>query len=370
MKKMIGSRMYLVLVAIIGVLAIAGCSVPGGGTTPAPDTLTVVSTSPAASALGVAIVGTTITATFSKDVDPATMVAANFSVTQAPGAVVVPGAVTYDVPSKVATFTPTHNLAGGSTVYTATITTAVKDTAGTSLAAPKVWSFTTTSVGLGPLPVNLGTAGTFVLLAKTAINNIPTSVITGDVGLSPAAETYMTGFSETLALSGDYATAPQVTGFLYAADMMAPTPVKMVTAVADMLTAYTDAAGRTTPDHLNIYAGSLGGQTLSPGLYKWGTAVSMATDVTISGGASDVWIFQVTGAVTMAASTKVILVGGAQAKNIFWQVTGATTIGAASHMAGIILGQTTVTLGAGASLTGRALAQTQIVLSGNTVTQP
>ena len=182
-------------------------------------------------------------------------------------------------------------------------------------------------------------------------------------------QSFMTGFSESLAVTADYATSTQVTGFLYAADMAPATPAKMTTAIADMAIAYTDAAGRTTPDHLDIYAGLLGGKTLSPGLYKWTTAVSIATDVTINGGASDVWIFQISGAVNIAAAKKVILTGGAQAKNIFWQVTGATTVGAGGHMEGTILDQTSITLGAGASLTGRAYAQTQITMSGNTVTK-
>jgi len=368
MKNSKTRQIYLLLVAILGVSALIGCSIPGGGgggggaDTTKP---TVASTSPADSATGVAIMSV-ITATFSEAMDPLTIVGANFTV--AHGVTAVPGAVTYDVAAMKATFTPTNNLSGGSTVYTVTVKDAVKDLAGNGLAADKVWSFTTTSVGLGPSPVVLGTAGNFVILAKAMIANVPTSVITGNVGISPAAETFMTGFSQTDA--GDVATSPQVTGFLYAADMAPPTPANMTTAIADMETAYTDAAGRTTPDHLNLSAGALGGLTLSPGLYKWTTAVSMATDVTISGGPADIWIFQVAGAITEAASVQVILLGGAQAKNIFWQATGAVGLGAGAHMEGIVLGQTSITMGAGASLTGRAYAQTAVTMSSNTVTQP
>jgi hypothetical protein len=137
-----------------------------------------------------------------------------------------------------------------------------------------------------------------------------------------------------------------------------------------METAYTDAAGRPTPDFLELGTGSIGGMTLVPGLYKWTSAVSVATDVTISGGANDVWIFQTTGNLSVAAAKTVILSGGAQAKNIFWQVAGQTTFGANSHFEGIVLCKTSITLQTGATMNGRALAQTQVALQQATITQP
>lgn len=109
--------------------------------------------------------------------------------------------------------------------------------------------------------------------------------------MSPAAETYLTGFSQTK-FTG-YSTAPQVTGFMDAADMTPPTPTMMTTTISDMELAYTDAAGRVTPDFTNLGAGEIGGLTLEPGLYKWGTSVSISTDLVIDGGANDVWTFQV-----------------------------------------------------------------------------
>lgn len=222
---------------------------------------------------------------------------------------------------------------------------------------------------LGPSPVLLGTAGNYVILAKTGVSTVPASAITGDVGVSPAAATYLTGFSLTM-VGTTSATSTQVTGNLYAADMTAPTSTSLTTAISDMGTAYTDAAGRPTPDFLNLGAGEIGGQTLVPGLYKWTTGVSISSNVTISGGANDVWIFQIPGNLALSPARNVFLSGGAQAKNIFWQVAGTANVGTTAHFEGIILSQTSITLGTGSSMNGRALAQSAVILAASTVTKP
>jgi len=134
--------------------------------------------------------------------------------------------------------------------------------------------------------------------------------------------------------------------------------------------AYTDAAGRTSPDFLNVGAGEIGGKTLAPGLYKWGTGVSISTDVTLSGGPNDVWIFQVAGTLNEASGKHVILAGGALAKNIFWQVAGVVTIGTSAHFEGVILAKTIIAVNTGASVNGRLLAQTAVTLQKNAITQP
>jgi hypothetical protein len=132
-----------------------------------------------------------------------------------------------------------------------------------------------------------------------------------------------------------------------------------------------DASGRTSPDFAELATGALGGLTLVPGLYNWTSAVSIATSVTLSGGPNDVWIFQIAGALTMAADTSVILTGGAVPKNIFWQVNGATTLAANTQFNGVIISATTIGLGAGATVDGRLLAQTNVTLGGgNTITEP
>ncbi len=144
----------------------------------------------------------------------------------------------------------------------------------------------------------------------------------------------------------------------------------LTTAISDMLTGYTDAAGRPTPDFLNLGTGNIGGLTLAPGLYKWTSTVTMPSDVTLTGSATDVWIFQISGDLTMSAAKNVILSGGAMSKNIFWQVAGTASIGTNAHLEGIILSQTAITLQTGASMNGRALAQTQVALQVATITSP
>ena len=300
--------------------------------------------------------------TFSEEMDPLTFTTSTFTLMQGTNAVA--GIVDYS--GLVATFNPTTTLAA-ETVYTAKITTGVKDLAGNALAANKEWSFTTGGSASGLAVVDLGAAGNYVILAKTAINNNPTSDITGDLGLSPAATSYITGLALT-DFTG-YATSSQVTGQVFASDMATPTPSNLTTAVENMITAYNDAAGRLFPDFLELGTGNIGGKTLAAGLYKWTSTVTMPTDVTISGGADDVWIFQVSGDLNMSADVSVILEGGAQAKNIFWQIAGEATFGATSHFEGIILSMTGITFQTGASFNGRALAQTAVILDGNIIVE-
>ncbi|MDY0287412.1 MAG: ice-binding family protein [Sphaerochaeta sp.] len=325
----------------------------------------VNSTSPANGSISAEVDGS-ITATFNVAMDPASLTNSTFTVSK--GGVDINGSVTYDVANKKAVFSPSTILTY-SQVYSATLTTGVKTLENVAMTGNKVWSFTTKPAGIGPTPVLLRTSGKYVILAKSAISTVPSSVITGDVGISPAAESYMTGFSQTDATG--YATSPQVTGFLYAADMASPTNTNLTTAVEDMILAYSDAAGRITPDHTNVHVGALVGQTLLPGLYKWTTDVTIiGSDVTISGGSNDTWIFQIDQNLTIEGSLKVLLSGGAQAKNIVWQVAGTVTMGTSSHFEGIVLCLTDIIMDTGSSMNGRLQAQTQIALDQATVTQP
>jgi len=232
--------------------------------------------------------------------------------------------------------------------------------------------------GLGPAPVDLGstTSGaspvSYVLLAKTGITNVTGSMITGgDLGLSPAAASFITGFS-LMSTSTVYSTSASVSapGKIYAADYTPPTPSNLTTAVLAMETAYRDAAGRTNPDFVNLASGNLGSRTLAPGLYKWGTGVTIPLDVTIAGGANDVWIFQISNDLDLSSATQVLLSGGAQAKNIFWQVAGTVTVHANAHFEGIILCKTGITLQTTASLHGRAFSQTLDAIDNNAITAP
>jgi hypothetical protein len=322
----------------------------------------VTLTDPANNATGVAR-NKAIVLTFSEAMNPLTINASTFTLSQ--GTTLIPGVVTYA--GATATFTPSNVLASG-TEYIATVTTEAKDIAGNALAANTVWKFTTSATTSSLAVVNLGTAGNYVILAKTAVNNSPTSAVTGDIGLSPSATSFVTGFALTNATG--YATSAQVTGKIYAADMAAPTGINLTTAVENMLTAYTDAAGRPIPDFLELGTGNIGGKTLTSGLYKWTTTVTMPSNVTISGSATDVWIFQISGDLNMSSAVKITLNGGALAKNIFWQVAGQATLGTTSHFEGIILSKTGITFQTGASMNGMALAQTAVVLDGNAITKP
>ena len=228
--------------------------------------------------------------------------------------------------------------------------------------------------GAGPAPVSMGAgagaAGGYVILAKSGITNVTGSHVTGDLGLSPAAASFITGFSLVTDASNSFSTSASVVGKVYAADYAVPSPANLTAAIGAMETAYTDAAGRTNPDHTELGGGSLGGLTLAPGLYKWTTSVSIPTDTTLSGGAGDVWIFQISGDLTTAAATHVVLSGGALAKNIFWQIAGQATLGTTSHFEGIILSKTAITLKTSASMNGRALGQSLVALDDNAVSAP
>jgi hypothetical protein len=218
-------------------------------------------------------------------------------------------------------------------------------------------------------PLSLGTAGDFAILAKSGISTATASSITGDLGISPAAATYITEFSVIADATNVFSTSSQVTGRLYASDYAAPTPSNLTTSVSNMETAYANAAGRSA-DHNEKGAGAIGGMTLDAGTYKWGTDVSIADDLTLNGSATDVWIFQIAGNLSIANATRVTLTGGALAKNVFWQVSGNADLGTTSHFEGIILCQTAITMKTGASINGRLLAQTDVNLDASTVVEP
>jgi Ice-binding-like len=211
-----------------------------------------------------------------------------------------------------------------------------------------------------------------VILSKAGISTTGTTSIVGDIGVSPISHTAITGFGLVMDSSGQFATSSLVNGKVYAADYAAPTPARMNTAVGDMQTAYTDAAGRTSPNYTELGAGDISGMTLTPGLYKWSTPVSINTSMTLNcqGNPNGVFIFQIAQTLTVGSGASVTLSGGCQASNIFWQVGGQTTLGTTSHFSGIILCQTAIVLNSGATLDGRALAQTAVTLDANDVTAP
>ena len=216
----------------------------------------------------------------------------------------------------------------------------------------------------GPNPVHLGEAGDFAVLSQSGITDVYRSAIVGNVGTSP-----ITGAAVLLACN-------EVSGDIYTVDAAGPRPCStthpslLTSAVGDMGIAYTDAAGRTSPDFTELGAGEIGGLTLEPGLYKWSSDVTISKDVTLSGSSTDVWILQIAGSLKEANSMRITLAGGAQAKNIFWQVASAVTIGTNAHFEGIVLGQTLIAANTGASVNGRLLAQTAVTLQMNAITEP
>ncbi len=197
------------------------------------------------------------------------------------------------------------------------------------------------------------------------MTNVYASVINGDVGASP-----ITGAAIGLTC-GEVAT-----GIIYTVDAAGPLPCSvtaatlLTSAVGDMETAYLDAAGRQSPDFTELGTGEIGGKTLVPGLYKWGTGIRISKDVTLAGGPTDVWIFQIAGGIDQASATRVNLTGGALAKNVFWQAADAISIGTTAHFEGVVLAKTMVAVKTGASVNGRLLAQTAVTLQKNSVTQP
>lgn len=245
-----------------------------------------------------------------------------------------------------------------------TVANSIYETAGLNLQKSSTGQSTTDFTSNPSLDaVNLGVAANFAILSKTGITDVYKSTVTGDVGASP-----ITGAAILL-------KCDEVTGTIFSVDAAGPAckttdATRLTTAIGDMQIAYTNAAGRVNPDFLNLGAGTIGGKTLTPGLYKWTSTLNIPTDITISGSPTDVWIFQVSGNLNMSSSVRITLSGGAQAKNIFWQTSGAVTLGSTSHFEGNILSQTGINLKTGASINGRMMAQTAVTLQMNTVTIP
>ena len=238
-------------------------------------------------------------------------------------------------------------------------------------------------VGAGCVP--LGTAANYVILAKSGVSTIPNSAVTGNVGLSPAARGFLTGWSLISEPADRSFGSAQVVapGRLFAADNVGgTTSVDLTTAVGDMETAYTTANGLAPAGGGDPAAGgtacpgtgALGTLTLTPGVYTCTTTVSIATGTNVTLFGAGVYVIRTTQGITQASGTQVILTGGAVAQNVFWvpalTVNIVGTAGATTKMAGVILAKTDITVGTNATVNGRLLAQTAVNLDQATVTQP
>jgi hypothetical protein len=279
------------------------------------------------------------------------------------------GSDTIDVP--ICPSTETTNSQDEGLIYTYTqgaVTVVTIDCSVLEEPCTVVFPEGTPSCTVPTAPVLLGTASNYAILAKAGITTVPTSVITGDIAVSPISEAAMTGFSFYKDVN-DNTLSDQITGQAFAADYGGTVATDLTAAISAMETAYTDAAGRTaaTGLKLNFEAGILAGVTLTPGIYTFGTAVTILGDIYFRGNANDVFIIQIASNLIQAAGKRVTLVGGVQAKNIFWQVAGTVSVGAGSHMEGVILVKTAVTFITGSSINGRVLTQTACALQSATV---
>ncbi|MDO8528062.1 MAG: ice-binding family protein [Deltaproteobacteria bacterium] len=337
---------------------------------------TVSSTNPA-NADGSVAINKKVTATFSESMDSATIITANYTVT-GPGATPVAG--TLALVGNVATFTSDSNFAP-STLFTATITTGAKDAAGNALASDKVWTFTTgteAAQSVAQATVPLGSSSNFAILASAAITNVATSVINGDVGLTPDAGSNISGFSAP-------DTCPEVTGKIYAVDATGPAciipaqqnPTLLSDAKTDAGIAFTNArnAVRGTPASIS---GNLNGLTLYPGLYESGTSLEISAGgflyLDAQGDANAVFVIRSETSITTLSTSEVVLTKGAKAANVYWIAGSSVTLGANSIMKGTFVAGTSIALQTGANLEGRALNQgasaEAVTLDSSTITVP
>lgn len=224
---------------------------------------------------------------------------------------------------------------------------------------------------------DLGAAANFAILAGTSITNVPTSIITGDVGLSPASGSFITGG----------VTQAQVTGTIYAVDAAGPAdsvanPTLLTAAKSALTTAYTNTANEVPPTQTvtassvdSFGAGTINnGANLAPGIYKSPSSIGVTGTLTLDGGGDPnaVFIFQAATTITTAAASTISLIGGAQACNVFWEAgSSAAQLGSNSFFKGTLMSDQTITLLTGANVEGRLLAFTgSVILDNNTVTRP
>lgn len=319
--------------------------------------------------------GKLVTATFSEAMLPGT-VATAFTLYDDTAASGVAGVVTMSAADKIATFMPGADLIPAHT-YTATITTAAQVAAAGNapISNTVAWSFTTNATALtGEEPVDLLSvlANNFVILAEVnGISDVPTSAITGNIGVSSTAGGTAIGVP-----------CSEMTGTIYSPDAGGPAcatidATLLTTAVSDMGTASVEAAGRTQLVPVTgLGAGNISGMTLTPGIYTWSTSLLIntgasgdATGVTLDcqGNSSAVFIFQSSQFLTVGSGAHVNLIGGCQAKNIFWSLAGDATLSSTSVFNGTILTATQAVMQSGAALHGRALAHTWVTLITNSV---
>jgi hypothetical protein len=212
--------------------------------------------------------------------------------------------------------------------------------------------------GVNPATVVLGAAGSFrVLGGSTVANTGGTTVSSGDLGVSPGSS-----------CSGFPAPCTGGPGTVSGGSIVIGGTA--VTAQVYSTIAYLDAKGRPPG---TAVSGNIGGLTLAPGVYTASSSLAISSgDLTLTGlgNSGAVFIFQIPSTLTVTSGRQVILTGGAQASNVFWQVGSSATLGTTSDFSGTILALASITLETGATLHGRALAQTGAVTLDTNVVAP
>lgn len=369
------------------VLPAAGAQVwsftTGAAADTTPPTITAISPVNPAGGGGGACLSTVVSATFSEPIDTATLTPANFGVSA--GATAVTGTVSYDALTRVATFTPS-NTAGfaPSTALTVTVrsgATGVRDLAGNPLATDRVWNFTTGTASCLGTSVNLGTAASYGAFGGGAgvTNQGINTVIGGNIGTT-AACTLVTGLHDA---TNVYTETPLNVGVANGSIQCGPPAPGTTTSLAVATQARADAqaaynALAALPPGSDPAAGQLGGLTLAPAVYTaaGGTFAITGGDLVLDaqGNAGAVWVFQSAAALTVglpATPRRVILINGAQAKNVWWQVGSAARIEDGSTMVGTVIAPAGVTVSTPGqtvqtTLIGRAIGLTASVTLVNT----
>ncbi|MEK8090839.1 Ig-like domain-containing protein [Thermithiobacillus plumbiphilus] len=355
-----------------------------------PPTVTLVN--PADASTGVCL-NKAVNATFSEAMDPLTITNGSFTL-QSAGSGPLGGTVSYNASTRIATFTASNTLLAN-TSYTATVTNGVKDVAGNPLASNKTWSFTTGAQACSLVsPVALGAAAPFGNLGGTkgTTNQGINTLVGGDLGSTAVAPSAITGFHDSAGdiYTEDGSNRGAVAGKIYTCTTSSTGPTSAAVnpascttatnALADAQKAYDKLSPASLPGGIDPKAGQLGGLTLAPGVYQAadGSFQITGSDLTLDGqgDANAVWVFQTASTLTVgapAAPRSIILINGAQAKNVFWRVGSSATINGAGGgtMIGTILASEAVSIStagnvAQVTLNGRAIGLNASVTMVNT----
>ncbi|MFA9390121.1 MAG: ice-binding family protein [Prolixibacteraceae bacterium] len=320
----------------------------------------VISTDPKNQETGVTV-NKVMNVIFSEAMDPSTIKMSSFTLMT--GTSLVPGSVTSS--NTMASFTPDTDLVPGT--YTASISTEAKNASGIPMENDFVWSFSTNAT-IGAPSINLKTVERFGIIAGVGISNNAgfSEIHDMDIGIYPGVRSSVTGFPPAIL----------VNGAIYASDDADPIPAMLIQAKQDLSDAFLFAESASTSAPITL-SGDQGGKTLAPGIYKsTSTLLIQSGDLTLDaqGNENAIWVFQIASDFTTVggAGGNVILSGGAQAKNIFWQTGRSATIGDDTAFKGNIMALTSITMNSGATATGRMLATngSVVLTSNNKITKP